>query len=74
MSHRIEVRTTDELGVLAENINEMAERLQHSVEEERKAVNAKNDLITGVSHDLRTPLPLSSVFWNISSKIDARKK
>ncbi|MEK4239833.1 two-component sensor histidine kinase [Paenibacillus odorifer] len=56
MSHRIEVRTTDELGVLAENINEMAERLQHSVEEERKAVNAKNDLITGVSHDLRTPL------------------
>lgn len=56
MSHRIEVRTSDELGVLAENINEMAERLEHSMEEERKAVNAKNDLITGVSHDLRTPL------------------
>lgn len=56
MSHRIEVKSSDELGVLAENINEMAERLQNSVEEERKAVNAKNDLITGVSHDLRTPL------------------
>jgi signal transduction histidine kinase len=56
MSHRIEIRSTDELGVLAENINEMAERLQHAMLEERKAVNAKNDLITGVSHDLRTPL------------------
>lgn len=56
MSHRIEVRTTDELGMLAENINAMAERLQHSILEERLAVNAKNDLITGVSHDLRTPL------------------
>ncbi|QWU15788.1 Signal transduction histidine kinase [Paenibacillus sophorae] len=56
MAHRIEVRTGDELGVLAENINEMAKRLQRSLEEERRAENAKTDLITGVSHDLRTPL------------------
>ncbi|MDR0271195.1 ATP-binding protein [Paenibacillus sp.] len=55
-SHRIEVRTTDELGVLAENINVMSDRLQHSLMEERAAVQAKNELITGVSHDLRTPL------------------
>lgn len=53
---RIEVRTSDELGVLAENINIMSERLQQSLLEERKAVQAKNELITGVSHDLRTPL------------------
>lgn len=55
-SHRIEVRSSDELGVLAENINIMSERLQHSLLEERKAVQGKNELITGVSHDLRTPL------------------
>ncbi len=55
-SHRIEVKTTDELGVLAENINIMSERLQQSLHEERTAVQAKNELITGVSHDLRTPL------------------
>ncbi|MFF2912147.1 sensor histidine kinase [Paenibacillus sp. NPDC057934] len=55
-SHRIEVRSGDELGVLAENINIMSDRLQHSLLEERKAVTAKNELITGVSHDLRTPL------------------
>lgn len=52
----IAVRTGDELGVLAENINIMSERLKQSLLEERKAVQAKNDLITGVSHDLRTPL------------------
>lgn len=56
MTHRIEVRSGDELGELADKINAMAERLQQSVLDERKAVTAKNDLITGVSHDLRTPL------------------
>ncbi|MFD1903763.1 HAMP domain-containing protein [Paenibacillus rhizoplanae] len=40
-SHRIEVRTSDELGVLAENINIMSERLQHSLLEERRAVESK---------------------------------
>ena len=55
-SRPLEVRTSDELGVLAENINIMSERLQHSLLEERKAVQGKNELITGVSHDLRTPL------------------
>lgn len=56
MSRRIEVRTGDELGVVALTINSLAERLERSWEEERSAVRAKNDLITGVSHDLRTPL------------------
>jgi signal transduction histidine kinase len=56
LSHRIEVRTSDEFGVVAASINQMAEQLQRSLEEERSAVKAKNDLITGISHDLRTPL------------------
>jgi len=46
-------------GALAENtskINEMAERLNRSIQDERNAEKTKNDLITGVSHDLRTPL------------------
>ncbi|MEI7026655.1 sensor histidine kinase [Paenibacillus sp. y28] len=48
----------DELGVLATNINHMAEQLQFQLEEERRAEKMKNELITGVSHDLRTPLTL----------------
>lgn len=53
---RIRLDTEDELGVLAANINRMAERLHQSIEEERRSERAKAELITNVSHDLRTPL------------------
>jgi len=49
-------RSPDELGELAENINRMTARLKSSLEEERNAERTKNELIAGVSHDLRTPL------------------
>ncbi|REE88916.1 HAMP domain-containing protein [Paenibacillus taihuensis] len=45
-----------ELADVADSINKMAARLSRSIEEERNAEKSKNDLITGVSHDLRTPL------------------
>lgn len=53
---RIPVRTSDELGVLADRINGMSERLKRSIEEERRTERAKTELVTNVSHDLRTPL------------------
>lgn len=56
LSYHIPVSRTDELGALAENINTMAEKLESALQEERAAAKAKNELITGVSHDLRTPL------------------
>lgn len=52
----IPVKGSDELGRLANNINQMAIKLKKSIEEEREAERTKNDLITSVSHDLRTPL------------------
>ena len=56
LSFKVPVTGTDELGKLAENMNLMAGKLKSAIEEERAAAKAKNDLITGVSHDLRTPL------------------
>jgi signal transduction histidine kinase len=53
---KIPIESNDELGQLAENINFMTEQLKNSIEEERKAEKMKNELITNVSHDLRTPL------------------
>lgn len=53
---RAEIRSDDELGDLAAAVNKMAEKLKISMEEERMAEVAKKDLITSVSHDLRTPL------------------
>jgi signal transduction histidine kinase len=56
LDQRIEVRYKDEMGDLASNLNKMAEQLQTSIEEERRAERTKSELITNVSHDLRTPL------------------
>ncbi|WP_338045176.1 HAMP domain-containing sensor histidine kinase [Paenibacillus humicola] len=54
--HKVPVRQIGELGQLADNINRFVEQLKLSLEEERRAQQTKNELITNVSHDLRTPL------------------
>ena len=53
---KIPVKSADELGTLAANINSMTARLHEAIEDERNAERSKNELITSVSHDLRTPL------------------
>lgn len=53
---KIPVRGDGRLDQVAESINRMSRELHRSIEEERRAERTKNDLITGVSHDLRTPL------------------
>ncbi len=50
------VKGNDELSHLAQSINVMAEEISKRMEEERKLEKAKQELITNVSHDLRTPL------------------
>lgn len=52
----IPVQSGSQLGEVAESINQMSKQLHQSILEERNAEKTKNDLITGVSHDLRTPL------------------
>lgn len=58
LDYRVRERSADELGSLAGHINIMAAELQRTLEEERRAERTKNELITNVSHDLRTPLTL----------------
>lgn len=52
----IEIKGNDELSQLAKNINYMSKELKSKFEHERQIVSAKNELITNISHDLRTPL------------------
>ncbi|MFN0221661.1 sensor histidine kinase [Paenibacillus sp. KR2-11] len=58
LDHRVIERSKDELGSLAKDMNQMVADLQHKIEEERRSERSKNELITNVSHDLRTPLTL----------------
>ncbi|MDQ0087732.1 signal transduction histidine kinase [Paenibacillus anaericanus] len=56
MNYRLPISRLDELGAVAQNVNHMAEQLQKQVERERQLESSKMELITNVSHDLRTPL------------------
>ncbi len=53
---QVPVRQRNELSDIARSINLLVRQLKMSIEEERKAEQTKNELITNVSHDLRTPL------------------
>jgi signal transduction histidine kinase len=46
----------NELGQLTESINAIIIQAQKAIEEERRAKEIKNDLVTNVAHDLRSPL------------------
>ncbi|MCX4315963.1 MAG: HAMP domain-containing sensor histidine kinase [Lachnospiraceae bacterium] len=50
------VRHEDELSMIAEGLNKMLGDIRFMMENERNQEYSKNELITNVAHDLRTPL------------------
>ncbi|WP_230199468.1 HAMP domain-containing sensor histidine kinase [Bacillus ndiopicus] len=56
LHHRIEVDGKGEFSALAANINSITDGLKKSVDNEIKSERLKTELITNVSHDIRTPL------------------
>ena len=56
LNTRVAVPAKDEIGELAAAFNAMAERLEASFVRERALEKTRKDLISAVSHDLRTPL------------------
>lgn len=56
MSHSISVEGKDELAALSRNVENMRKSVLENLEKEREARDANTQLITSMSHDLRTPL------------------
>lgn len=54
--HTIDIQGEGELATLAANINGITDGLKEAVNNELKSQRLKNELITNVSHDIRTPL------------------
>ncbi len=52
----VDVKGDDELSDIAQQLNTMAAQIRKLREQERQTEQSKNELITNVAHDLRTPL------------------
>ncbi|KYG29541.1 sensor histidine kinase [Alkalihalobacillus trypoxylicola] len=56
LKEKIEIVEDSDLARIAEKTNQLSDKLEQTIKEERLAEEAKTELITNVSHDLRTPL------------------
>ncbi len=56
LAAEVPIEGDDELAQLAASLNTMADDIQTLIAKERSTEKSKNELITNVAHDLRTPL------------------
>ena len=56
LDYKIDLLGNDSFTNLAENINNIGEGLEKSIETQLRSERMKSELITNVSHDLKTPL------------------
>lgn len=56
LDDKVEISGNHEVSELATSFNRLLDQLKQSLDDERKAEQSKNELVTNVSHDLRTPL------------------
>ena len=58
LSYRLEMKGEDELASVANQINLMENSLLNMIEKERQNDKIQRELITNISHDLKTPLTI----------------
>ena len=73
-SYKIPELKCEDLKELANNINDIGNSIDESVSAKMKAERMKTELITNVSHDLKTPLTSIISFTELLSKVDGLPK
>ncbi len=65
LSHQIPDLGGNEIGILASELNHLRESLYDNIQKEQESRKANQDLITALSHDLRTPLTILSGYLEV---------
>lgn len=56
LDYQVPVHGSDELAQMAQSLNEMSASLKQQMEQVQQAQKQRSELVTSLSHDLRTPL------------------
>jgi len=70
VSHQISALKCEDLRTLSENINGLAKGLEEAVSARVKAERLKSELITNVSHDLKTPITSIISYAQLLSNVE----
>ncbi|WP_028609142.1 sensor histidine kinase [Paenibacillus harenae] len=81
-SNKIPIKTEDEIGNLSRNINRLSDmlnahivRLEQDIEKERRLEQTRKEFISGVSHELKTPISvLESCLYILKDKADSPRR
>lgn len=68
LNTQVEVQGDDEFSMMAANLNRMEADIRELMDKERESERTKNELITNVAHDLRTPLTSIIGYLELLSK------
>ncbi|MBC7958300.1 MAG: HAMP domain-containing histidine kinase [Vallitaleaceae bacterium] len=67
---RVPIKGHDEMTQLAWHINQMAASLKEMIQKEKRADHTQKQLITNISHDLRTPLTAIQGYLSLIENMD----
>lgn len=65
LTHPVPQYSKDEIGILANELNHLRISLNENIVREQESRKANQDLITALSHDLRTPLTILTGYLEV---------